>query len=132
MNFIYMVFNINKNITMYEIAKPLQLYETLYNECKNSKNKLRAQQKKTCVAKVKDLDGIGYERLYLLIKSYQINNESDHSYIYPYGGEANGSDITFNIDRIPLILSHMIYKFVNLHHKKMKEDKIKINNCISI
>ena len=84
---------------------------------------LTAKQKKDFIKKVDEMEVDGHELIYALIKTYYIDNEQDSPFTIPYGGKFVRDDMTFNLADIPHKLRQILYKFVKIHGKKVKEDK---------
>ena len=54
---------------------------------------------------------------------YQVeNNEENTSFTLPYNGTFNGNDINFDLDKFPIVLKQILFKFLEVHIKKMKEE----------
>jgi len=84
---------------------------------------LTATQKKDFIKKVESMDPDGHELIYALIKTYYIDSEQDSPFTIPYGGKFVRNDMTFDLTDIPSKLRQILYKFVKIHTKKVKEDK---------
>ena len=99
----------------------------LYTSLKNGipDKDLTATQKADFVKKIEKMNTDGHELIYALIKTFYINNkESETPFTTPYDGKLVKSNITFDMDNLPLKLRQIIYKFIKIHTKKVKEDKI--------
>ena len=74
---------------------------------------------------IKTFDTAGYEIIYILITCYQLeNNEIANTIILPYSGKFINNDITFDFNEFPQDLKKILYKFVKIHTKKMKEENL--------
>ena len=110
------------------------LFNNLLSESLN-KN-LTNTQKNYFMNNFKKLDQDGINLMYALIISYNLYelknpklNEMDLTnelYISPYSSKIlSNNEIEFDLDNLPKKLNQILYKFIVLHIKKMKEDKKK-------
>lgn len=107
------------------------LYDNLLKDSKETN--LTATQKKSFIKKMQNIDTSGHELIYALIKTYQIDNkEQNTSFTLPYDGEYVDNNISFNLDKLPNKLKHILYKFINIHINKMEEEKNKHTSHIQI
>ena len=98
------------------------LYNDLLNQVPN--RDLTVVQKKSFLKKIQQIDQNGYELLYALIRTYDNENKtSSTGFTIPYGGVYKNNDIQFNLHNFPKELRHILYKFVNKHLSRMKEEK---------
>ena len=96
------------------------LYDTLVKDI--SDKDITLQQKKDCITKLQSFNSKGYELLYVLIKIHSI--KEGYGEILPYNGKfLDDKDIEFDIEQFPNKLKQMLYKFILLHNKAMKEEK---------
>ena len=99
------------------------LYDNLITE--KSSDDLTPKQKDEFVKITKNLDANGYELIYALIRTYQLENSEDKStFKIPYGGKFVKNDIKFDLNDLPNELKNMLYKFVLIHEKTINEEKI--------
>lgn len=97
------------------------LYDSLNTNIKNKD--LTVIQKKDFIKKIDILDKNGHELIYALIRIYQMENDEDNtSFILPYNGIYINKDMKFYIENLPNKLNHILYKFIKVHLKKMKEE----------
>lgn len=97
------------------------LYDTLLTDI--SSGDLLSKQKDELIKLIKSLDTEGVERIYIIIRIYQLENNNDKNmYTLPYGGKYVKSMCKFDLDVLPLQLKHMLYKFVKIHKKTMDEN----------
>lgn len=96
----------------------------LYTSIKNNlpKKDLTQAEKNDFIKKVQELEQEAHELIYALIKSYYLDNEKD-SLSIPYKGQINKDRIEFNLLDFPPQLRQLLYKFVKMHKKKLREDK---------
>jgi len=111
------------------------LYDNLSLECENID--LTTKQKDELIKLIKnveDEDNEGNERIYVLIRMFQMeNNEDKSTFKIPYGGKYVKNDLKFDLNDLPFKLKQIIYKFVKIHSKTVKEEnEIKQNRCIDV
>ena len=101
------------------------LYDSLSAESENID--LTTKQKDELIKLIKnfnDDDEEGNERIYVLIRMFQLENSEDKStFKIPYGGKYVKNDLKFDLNDLPFKLKQMIYKFVKIHTKTIKEEK---------
>jgi hypothetical protein len=69
------------------------------------------------------MDKSGQELVYALIRMYQLENEEIAEIgKIPYLGKTEGSDVVFDLEKFPNKLKHLLFKFMNVHLEKMKDD----------
>lgn len=99
------------------------LYNSLYKDLPDKD--LKIADKKKFISHIKKIDQKGYDLIYTLIKVYYLNNEIDTTiYTIPYGGKFINKDLIFDLNEIPIKLRQLLYKFLNMHIEKMKENKL--------
>jgi len=98
------------------------LYDTLY--AKITDKDLSIAQKSNFMKQISSLDSEAHELVYALIKTYFINENRDKTFCFPYEGKVNGVEIKFCLEKLPFKLRQLLYKFILLHNKKLKEDAI--------
>lgn len=102
------------------------LYDNLFNEVHDMNEDLTDKQKDEFMKLIKNIDVIGSELIYVLIRIYQLENTEDKStFKLPFGGKFIKEEIKFDLNELPNKLKHMLYKFVNIHKKSSEEEKIK-------
>ena len=111
------------------------LYDNLSAECDNID--LTTKQKDDLIKLIKHLednDKEGNERIYVLIRMFQLeNNEDKSTFKIPYGGKYVKNDLKFDLNDLPFKLKQMIYKFIKIHSKTIKEEnEIKQNRGIEV
>lgn len=99
------------------------LYETLNKDL--SKKDLTDLQKKRLIKLISKLDNDTQNLMYALIKNYFLENEREIAspIIIPYKGKMEKDCINFDLLEFPIALRQLLYKFVMLHKKKVKEDR---------
>jgi hypothetical protein len=98
------------------------LYDSLISYTKNLD--LNSTEKDDLIKMIKNIDEEGAERIYVLIRMYQLeNNEDKSTFKIPYGGKYVKNDIKFDLNDLPNQLKQIIYKFVLMHNKTMEEEK---------
>ena len=106
------------------------LYDTLFAEA--SLIDLSTKEKDEFMKLVKNIDIEGTERIYVLIRMFQLENSEDKStFKIPFGGKYVKTDLKFDLNDLPNQLKQILYKFVTMHNKTMEEEtKIKKNRGI--
>jgi hypothetical protein len=110
------------------------LYENLINESEDTD--LTTKQKDDLIKMIKkietDIEGI--ERIYVLIRMYQLEyGEDKNTFKIPFGGKYVKNDLKFDLNELPNKLKQIIYKFVRIHCKTMEEENvIKQNRGIDV
>lgn len=98
------------------------LYDTLI--CDLPSKDLTLKQKKDFLTKIETIDLQGAELVYTLIRAYQIYDLNDNPTVsLPFEGKMlnENSDLEFNISKFPIKLRQLLYKFLHVHFKAMKE-----------
>lgn len=111
------------------------LYDSLSAESENID--LTTKQKDELIKLIKNFDDDdeeGNERIYVLIRMFQLENSEDKStFKIPYGGKYVKNDLKFDLNDLPFKLKQIIYKFVKIHAKTIKEEnEIKQNRGIEV
>ena len=108
------------------------LYDSLITDAINID--LTTNEKDEFIKLAKNIDVDGAERLYVLIRIYQLENSDDKStFKIPYGGKYTKTDLKFDLNDLPSQLKQILYKFITMHCKTMEEEnKIKKNRGIIV
>lgn len=97
------------------------LYDSLSKDILNKD--LSIKQKNDFINNVKNIDNTGSELIYALIKVYHIQNiDEKNTIILPFEGEYLNNEIKFDLDKLPNKLKQILFKFLQIHTKTMKED----------
>ena len=98
------------------------LYDSL---SKNIPEKdLTLSQKQLFIRRISKIDNNGHDLVYGLIRMHQVeNNEENTSFTLPYNGTFNETDINFDLDKFPIALKQILFKFLEVHINKMNEEK---------
>lgn len=84
---------------------------------------LTSAQKRDFLKKIPTIDEEGHELTYALIKMHQIkSHDNSLSHNLPYNGKNDGEGFNFDIENFPIDLRQILYKFIKMHIKKMKEE----------
>ena len=84
---------------------------------------ITVKQKDKFIKLVKDIDEYGSELIYALIRFYQLENSDDKStFKLPYGGKFVKHDMKFDFNELPNNLKHILFKFIQIHVKTLKEE----------
>lgn len=94
--------------------KMLPLFDNLYRETES--NDLLVTHKATTIKNIKKIDLQGHEMVYVIIKLFeQKENVKVESKVVK-------NQLTFDLESMPNKLKQIIYKFTQLHLKKMEEE----------
>jgi len=97
------------------------LYDSLFSDTQNLD--LNTVEKDDLMKMIKNIDEEGAERIYVLIRMFQLENSDDKStFKIPYGGKYVKNDLKFDLNDLPNQLKQIIYKFVLMHNKTMEEE----------
>lgn len=101
----------------------------------NLKNKeLTEDEIRSLILKINNLDKTGRDMIYVIIRIHSLRNTSSKLLEIPYEGvkmqtKINGNDLVcdvkFDLRAFPPILNRMMTHFVDLHLRKIQEDKNK-------
>ena len=100
----------------------LPLFNSLFQECENSEN-LSEEQIKEMTESVKILHREGHEILFALIRHYQLKIDQQPIEQEPYDFKTIKSGYKFTMHKLPTKLQIMLKNFVDLHSKKLQEEK---------
>lgn len=107
-----------KNIEMSKFP----LYDSLIKDL--PKKDLTMTQKRAFIKRIAKIDKNGHDLVYALIRMYQVeNNEENTSFTLPYNGTFIDNDINFDLDKFPVDLKQILFKFLVVHIGKMKEER---------
>ena len=92
---------------------------------KNIKSKdLTVKQKDDFISKINKIDDSGAELIYTLINVYDSKTDTDNKEnVLPYEGVYDNNEVKFDIEKFPLKLKQILYKFITIHCEKMQEDE---------
>jgi hypothetical protein len=97
------------------------LYDNLIKDL--PEEEMTVKQKDKFIKLVKDIDEYGSELMYALIRFYQLENSDDKStFKLPYGGKYIKHDMKFDFNELPNELKHILFKFIQIHIKTLKEE----------
>jgi hypothetical protein len=71
--------------------------------------------------RIKELDEQGCSLVYALIRYYQIYEDKCNAIDVPFHMKKIKNGYRFCIEDLPILLQHLIYRFVNLHLKSQNE-----------
>ena len=100
------------------------LYDNLLSKVKENTRDLSVKQKHLFVENIQKIDKTGLEVIYTLIRVYELKHDKHTSmsdYTLPYDGKYKGKDIEFDFEKFPKRLKRMLFNFLDLHLKTMKE-----------
>ena len=98
------------------------LYTTLKSKLNTAGNinTLSETEIKEFMEYFKKMDTIGYERFFVLIRYYQMDQNELTSFTLPYGARKLKKGIRFDLKQIPPQLQHILHEFLKLHSKTLK------------
>ena len=103
------------------------LYDNLFVDLPTEE--MTVKHKDKFVKLIKEIDQNGSELIYALIRVYQLENSDDKStFKLPYGGKFDKTDMKFDFNDLPNELKHILFKFIQIHTKTMKEENILSEN----
>lgn len=88
------------------------LYDTLYSVVQDRQDTI---DKLKLIKWIHSLDQDGKNKVYALIKYFNMNHNSDINGVYI------NSELTFDLDKFPIILQHILFEFTKLHTQHMKD-----------
>lgn len=96
------------------------LYSSLI---KNTPEKdLTLLQKRDLIDKIQSNTEI-HDLIYALIKTFYLDHYNGDIFALPYKSRLNDDKIDFELEELPKKLKQLLFKFINLHVKKIDEDK---------
>jgi hypothetical protein len=100
------------------------LYDTLLNAVQQTTEEQTIDKIKL-IKWIHSLDQDGKNKIYALIRYYDLNHDSTSSMseILPFGGYFVNNELTFDLNRLPVQLQHLLNEFVKLHMKHMKDSQ---------
>jgi hypothetical protein len=110
-------------ITTKKTQMSFPLYDILLKDCTSNqliKIDLTIEQKKELISMIALIDEKGHQNIFTIIRIHGLKTNSGEIFDVPYDGQKNVHDIKFNLDKLPLIVKHMIYQFVKIHIHEMK------------
>lgn len=97
------------------------LYTTLASNL--PKKDLTILQKNELIKKIASMTSEDHELIYMLIKSYYINNDMGDSLSIPYNAQLGKEKIDFDLLELPNGLKQLLFKFSTIHKNKLIEDE---------
>jgi hypothetical protein len=104
-----------------KIQGQFPLFSHLKNEVGDENTGLSTAQKIELGERIKELDEQGCSLVYALIRYYQIYEEKINIVETPFGMKKIKLGYRFCIDDLPILLQHLIWRFVQIHRKSQKE-----------
>jgi hypothetical protein len=97
------------------------LYDSLSKDIKNID--LTPAQKRSFIKRIEKIDSNGNDLVYALIRMYQVENKENVSFNLPYNGNYFDNGINFDLEMFPMDLKQILFKFLEVHIDKMKEER---------
>lgn len=85
---------------------------------------LTLTQMQEMTEKIKGLDEQGCSLVYALIRYYHIYEDKCSAIDVPFHMKKIKNGYRFCIEDLPILLQHLIYRFVDLHLKSQKEQRL--------
>lgn len=99
------------------------LYDSLSKDIPNVD--LTPTQKRAFIKRISTIDKNGHDLVYALVRMYQVENiEENTSFILPYNGTFVDNDINFDLDKFPVDLKQILFRFIGVHIDKMNEERL--------
>lgn len=96
------------------------LYDNLSSDLSPDVDDLTNKEKELIIRYIKkNTDTTVFERMYALIRCYQLQQSKDISMI-PFDGKVVKNNIQFDLEKMPYPLKHILYKFCILEMKLKK------------
>lgn len=104
------------------------LFNALYKETEGIKNNNVSYEERLVLQdEIKSLDKDGHEYLYALIRNYQLEIDNGDFHELPYDPKVNKTGYKFEMKKMPDRLIIILKHFVDLHRKKLMEEKARNN-----
>lgn len=101
------------------------IYSNIIHNIEKNPEELPVSQKRNLLRRIASIDSNGSEMIYVLIRCYWEDNEKVSTNV-PYDGQfLQGGDIQFDLNKLPNRLQYILYRFTEMHQKKLKEDREK-------
>ena len=97
------------------------LYDNLSNKIPDKD--LTTTQKNKFMKNIDIIDTNARELVYAIIKTYETEHTQQSDIHIPFQGEYKNNKLTFNLEEFPNPLKQILFKFLNMNIKKIKEDK---------
>ncbi len=96
----------------------IPVYELLKSSVEDKD--LTVLEKEEFITNIKEMNSIGHELVYVIIKSFEKDN-SDSETFFPYNGKIQKSGIRFEIESLDNRLRQILYKFSKMHLETQNE-----------
>lgn len=104
------------------------LFQALYKETDSIKDQiLTYEERLVLMEQIKSLDKDGHEYLYALIRNYQLEVDDGYFDELPYDPKVNKTGYKFEMKKLPDRLLIILKHFVDLHLKKLLEERARNN-----
>jgi len=97
------------------------LFSHLKNEMEHPASELTVPQRMELSEKIKELNEQGGSLVYALIRYYQIYEMQENAIDTPFGMKKIKLGYRFCIEELPILLQHLIVRFVDIHLQSQKE-----------
>lgn len=101
------------------------LYDTLLHDIKTKEiTELDTQDRLKLIKWINNsLDLDGKEKIYALIRYFELNETNAMTEIIPFNGKFIEGELTFELENFPILLQHIIFNFSKLHIQHMKDQQ---------
>ena len=104
------------------------LFQALYKETDTIKEQiLTYEERLVLMEQIRSLDKDGHEYLYALIRNYQLEIDKGDFDELPYDPKINKTGYKFEMKKLPDRLLIILKHFVDLHLKKLMEERARNN-----
>jgi hypothetical protein len=93
----------------------MELYNSLHENSKHIASSLDDAKKAYLLSTIPKLDEKGHETIFFLIRMHHLHQVREITFDIPYESMAHTDQVTFDLDKFPTQLQHMLYMFVQMH-----------------
>lgn len=99
----------------------MPLFQSLKSDVVDSID-LTTDQKEELITNIKGLDEKGSELFFVLIKLYEMESNPEAPDGLPFDCKFVAKEYRFDLEKLPLKLKHILFKFAHMHIKNMEEE----------
>ena len=101
----------------------MEIYQSLYENTKNINTMLDETQINYVTSIIPKLDIKGHELVFFLIRMFYNQQSKDVTFQLPYNAKQEEQKVTFDLNKFPIQLQHMIHMFVRMHFEYTEDVK---------
>ena len=101
----------------------MEIYQSLYENTKNITMMLDESQITYVTMIIPKLDQKGHELVFFLIRMFNNQQSKDVTFQLPYNARQEDNKVTFDLNKFPIQLQHMIHMFVRMHYEYTEDAK---------